>query len=263
MVAALRRTARATERRREAIAARSALLRLNPMTVKNSQKEAFSKLMAEKNAEAKRLSKSIRNVFESERESLAREDALMISLGKTAEAVAAVAEAFGGDIALPADFPENLAAVRNFSNDVERGAVKQGDVSGLRDYADYLSFQAEEVLSRRPGIVAAGRANSGETRALRNAVAKLEREKKELEKKLKTRGDWLRLHRRERRRLVTRVANARGKSAMRSGNSNENDLERAMRDLYLGSTTKKRIEKRARSSGPISMEWSETRKRRA
>jgi hypothetical protein len=183
----------------------------------------------------------------------------MISLGRTAEAIAGVAEAFGGEIALPADFPEDLAAVRNFSDNVERGVVKPGDVSGLRDYADYLSFQAEEVLSERAGVIAKGRADSGETRALRNAVQKLEREKAELEKRLKTRGDWLRLHRRERRRLITRTERDRGTKS--SGSYDVDALARAMGEVRIDEG-RGRADKRARNSGPVTMEWSATKKKR-
>lgn len=254
MIEALRMTIRAAEARRAVVANRSALLRLNPMTVKNSQKEAFSKLMTEKNAEAKRLGKSMRNVVDSERAALAREDAVLVSLGRTSEAIIGVAEAFGTNVALPSDFPEDIAAVRNASKNVERGVLNPGEVAGLRDYADYLAFQAEEVLSKRTRIYG-GVTNSVNARELRNAVDRLEREKKELEAKLKTRGDWLRLHRRERRKLVARVATERGKTVVRS---NANDLARAMGEMRIDSS-----KKRTRNSGPVSMNWSATKKARS
>jgi hypothetical protein len=286
MVAALRKTAKAAEARRAPLAARAALLRLNPMTVKVSQKEAFSTLMREKNAEAKRLSKSVKNVIDAERGAIAREDALMVSLSRTAESVASLAEAFGDKIALPTDFPENIASVRNFSADVERGVVRQGDVSGLRDYADFLTFQAEEVLSKRPGgFVGAGgaggggRANSGEARALREAVVKLEKEKKNLEARLKTRGNWMRVARRDRRRLLSRIGKARGErsptsgstSASKSGSQNVDGLAAAFAGMRVSNARppgpapvdKKRSRNSGRSarSGEVPMNWYATTKK--
>lgn len=274
MVEDIRKSLESVSNRRAYISNRVTLLRANPMTVKNSQKEAFAKLYEEKSEEAKRLSKSIRQVFDEERESLAREDALLVSASQTMESISNVAKAFGSSIALPSNFPNRLSPVVDLSNNVRRGALRPGVVSGLRDYADYLSFYADEVLSKRLATkkydrVSNDRANSGEIRALKNAVAKLEKNKAVLTSRLEKRADWMKVARRDRRRLLSRIGAEREKASVKNY-----DLTKAFAGLAVRSPStsfgkggKKRgasySNDRSGRSGPMPMNWSPTNPKRA